>query len=170
MKRLALLATLAVLPACTTIHEDRRTLTSWNWDLITETARGGPNASGGINGLDGVVNPLINWVLVEPFACLMLPGSWLLDTLVVNPIDGYKKAELQVYNRRFGTDDFRGGVESGIRNAQVAPGITPWIVGDIIALPEFLGHWIWNSTYWTDPVNTESWNMFWNEHNEQSTQ
>jgi hypothetical protein len=170
MKRLALLATLAVLPACTTIHEDRRVLTNWNWDLITDTARSTPKGACDASDLDGIVNPLINWVLVEPIACVMLPGSWLIDTLILNPIDGWKKAELQVYERRFGTDDQRGVSESALRNAQVAPALTPWFVGDILALPEFLGHWIWNSTYWTDPVNKESWNKFWNEHNEKSTQ
>jgi len=172
MKRLALLAALAVLPACTTIHEDRRTLTRWNWELITDTARGAgtPSTGCGVGDADGVANPLINWILVEPFACIMLPGSWLVDTLIINPIDGWKKAELQVYNRRFGTDDFRGGRESALQSWQVAPAVTPWIVGNIIALPEFFGHWIWNSTYWTDPVNNDSWNKYWSEHNEQSTQ
>ncbi len=171
MKRLALLAALAVLPACTTIHEDRRALTSWSWDYVVETARGTPKSPCDAGDLDGVVNPVINWVLVEPFAVLiMLPCSWVVDTVIVNPIDGWKKAELQVYNRRFGADDQRGSTESGVRNLQYAPAVLPWFVGDIIALPEFLGHWIWNSTYWTDPVNTESWNKYWSEHNEQSTQ
>ena len=40
------------------------------------------------------------------------------DTLILNPINGWEKAELQVYNRRFGTDDSRGVSESAARNAQ----------------------------------------------------
>ncbi len=170
MKRLALLAALAVLPACTTFHEDRRTLTDWNLNWIRETAGVKPKAPCDARDWDGAANPVINWVLVEPIACVMLPISWLGDTLIVNPINGWEKAELQVYNRRFGGDDSRGVSESGDRNAQWAPGVTPWIVGDVLAVPEFLGHWIWNSTYPTDPVNKESWNKYWNEHNEKSTQ
>jgi hypothetical protein len=170
MKRLALLAALAVLPACTTIHEDRRTLTEWNLNWIRETAGVKPKAPCDNRDWDGTANPVINWVLVEPIACVMLPISWLGDTLIVNPINGWEKAELQVYNRRFGGDDSRGVSESGDRNAQLAPGVAPWIVGDALAVPEFLGHWLWNSTYPTDPVNKESWNKYWNEHNERSTQ
>src|SRR5436853_118022 len=135
MKRLALVAALAFLPACTTFHEDRRTLTDWNLDLIRQTGRVKPKAPCDPRDWDGFGNPLINWVLVEPVACVMLPISWLGDTLIVNPINGWQKAELQVYNRRFGADDTRGVSEAGVRNEQLAPGVAPWIVGDLLAAP-----------------------------------
>lgn len=170
MKRLALVAALAFLPACTTFHEDRRTLTNWNLELIRDAASAKPKTPCDKDDWDGLGNPVINWLLVEPVAIAMLPVSWLGDTLIVNPINGWEKAELQVYNRRFGHDDEMGASESALRNAQLAPGVTPWIVGDALAVPEFLGHWLWNSTYWTDPVNKESWNQYWNEHHEQSSQ
>ena len=170
MKRLALVAALALLPACTTFHEDRRTLTNWNLDLIRDTARAKPKQACDANDWDGFGNPLINWVLVEPFAVAMLPISWVIDTAIVNPINGFEKAELQVYNRRFGTDDQMGASETSLRSAQVLPGLMPPIVGDLIAVPEFAGHWLWNSLYWTDPVNKDSWNRYWNDHHEQSSQ
>lgn len=163
MKRLAFVAALAVLPACTTIHEDRRALTNWNLDFIVDTAKAPTDG----DGLDKVANPVINWVFVEPIACVLLPISWLGDTLIVNPINGFEKAEIQTYNRRFGKDDEMGVSESALRNAQYAPGLTPPIVGNILYLPEFAMHWLWNSTYWTDPVDVDSWNQYWNEHHEQ---
>ncbi len=166
MKRLALVAALAVLPACTTIHEDRRQLTRWNWDFIVDTAK----PPEGSSGLDKVANPVINWVFVEPVAIVLLPISWLGDTLIVNPINGFEKAEIQTYNRRFGKDDEMGVSESGLRNVQYAPGLTPPIVSNVLYLPEFAMHWLWNSTYWTDPVNKDAWNQYWNDHHEQSSQ
>ena len=169
MKRLALVAALAVLPACTTIHEDRRALTSWSWEFIKDTAVA-HREGGGSSGLDKVANPVINWVFVEPVAIVLLPISWLGDTLIVNPINGFEKAEIQSYNRRFGLDDERGTSESSLQNAQWVPGITPPIVGNILYLPEFLMHWLWNSTYWTAPVDKDSWNQYWNDHHEQSSQ
>lgn len=166
MKRLALVAALAVLPACTTIHEDRRTLTMWNLEFIKDTAVAPREGNSG-SGLDKIANPVINWVFVEPIACLMLPISWLGDTLIVNPINGFEKAEVQTYNRRFSTDDERGVSESALQNAQWAPGLTPPIVGNLLYLPEFCMHWLWNSTYWTAPVDKDSWNQYWNDHHEQ---
>ncbi len=168
MKRLALVAALAALPACTTFHEDRRVLTEWNLDLIRDTAHPRPKKPCDARDFDGAANPIINYVFVEPIACLMLPVSWLGDTLIVNPINGFEKAELQTYNRRFSHDDEMGVSESGERNAQWVPGMTPWVVGDLLAAPEFLAHWIWNSTYPTAPVDKESWNMYWNEHHERT--
>jgi hypothetical protein len=171
MKRLALVAALAVLPAaCTTVHQDRRVLTDWNLDLIKDTGRERPKAACDYKDWDGVSNPIIKWVLVEPFACAMLPISWLGDTLVLNPINGFQKAELQVYNRRFGEDEERGVGEAADQNYQLAPLAPPPMVSDAFAVPEFLGHWIWNSTYWTAPVNKDSWNKYWNEHHEASSQ
>jgi hypothetical protein len=170
MKRLALVAALAILPACTTVHEDRRTVTTWNLELIKDTGREKPKAACDKDDWDGVANPLINWVLVEPFAVAMLPVSWAADTFVVNPINGWQKAEIQTYNRRFAHDDEMGTSESGVKNFQLAPAIPPAPVASAIAIPEFLGHWIWNSVYWTDPVNKDSWNKYWNEHHEQSSQ
>lgn len=170
MKRLALVAALAILPACTTFHEDRRTLTNWNLELIRGNAREKPKAACDRNDWDGTANPLITWVLVEPLAVAMLPVSWLGDTLVLNPINGWQKAELQTYNRRFGDDANRGVGEAADKNYQLAPGVVPAPVSDALALPEFAGHWLWNSVYWTAPVNKDSWNKYWNEHHEQSSQ
>lgn len=169
MKRLALVAALAILPACTTLHDDRRTLTDWNLELIRDTAHPGPTAPCDREDWDRVGNPLINWILVEPFAAVMLPVSWVVDTVVLNPIDGWQKAEIQTYNRRFGRDDERGTAESAIKNHQLAPMLPPPIIASAMAMPEFLGHWLWNSIYPTDPVNKDSWNAYWNEHHEQSS-
>ena len=170
MKRLALVAALALLPACTTVHQDRRALTNWNLELIRDVGRTTPRQACDANDWDGFGNPLINWILVEPIALAMLPVSWAIDTAIVNPINGFEKAELQSYNRRFGADAEMGTSESGLQNAQIAPAAAPWVVGDVLAAPEFVGHWLWNSLYWTAPVNKDSWNQYWNEHHEQSSQ
>ena len=157
-------------PACTTIHEDRRVLTNWNLELIKDVAGSKPQTGCDSTDWDGFGNPIINWVLVEPICCAMLPVSWVVDTVVVNPINGFQKAELQTYNRRFGHDDEMGTSESGIKNFQFAPGVPPEPVPCLIGMPEFLGRWLWNSTFWTAPVNKDSWNAYWNEHHEQSSQ
>lgn len=170
MKRLALVAAPLMLAACTTMHEDRRTLTNWDLDLIKGVGKAKPKQPTDRNDWDGWANPMINYVLVEPVAICMLPVAWLGDTLIVNPINGFEKAELQVYNRRFSQDDTMGVSESGVRNEQLAPGVAPWIVGDVLAWPEFAAHWLWNSTYPTAPVCRDDWNRYWNEHHEQSTQ
>ena len=107
MKRLALLAALAALPACTAFHPDRRTMTNWNWDLVRTTTQTKPKAPCDNTDWDGFGNPVINWVAAIP-EVVLLPVSVAVDTLILNPIDGFKKAELQVYNRRFGSDDERG--------------------------------------------------------------
>jgi len=170
MKRLALVTALAVLPACTVFHEDRRQLITWNWENLKTTVSVSPGTGNDKNAADNVVNPLINWVLVAPFQCIMLPFSFLGDALVINPINGWEKAEIQTYNRRFGRDDQFGTSQSAVNNYQYMPGILPPILTELIAVPEFLGHWIWNSTFWTDPVDKDSWNRYWNDHHEQSTQ
>jgi len=163
MKRLALLAALVILPACTTFHPDRRTATEWNWTLVKDTVKSKPKAPCDAQDADGLVNPVINWVIAIP-EVLMLPGSWAVDTFILNPIDGFKKAQLQTYNRRYGDEDERGGAEAGLRNG--------WTTYPSMAeeVPEVALHWIWNSIYWTDPVNKDQWNQFWNDHNERSTQ
>lgn len=170
MKRLALVTALAVLPACTVFHEDRRQLTTWNLELIRDTVRAQPAGPRDKNDMDSAANPLINWILVAPFQVVMLPFSIAGDALVVNPINGFEKAELQVYNRRFSHDDELGTSQAGLNNEQLAPGLLPPLLCDLIAVPEFLGHWIWNSTYWTAPVSKDSWNRYWNDHHESSTQ
>jgi len=173
MKRLALvaaLAGLAVLPACTTFHKDRRSLTQWNLELIKDTAKPSPAKSPESWHADGVAHPVINYVFVEPIAAVMLPVSWLGDTLIVNPVNGFKKAQLQHHERRFGCDDQRGVVESQVKDyGTVVPWVPPWPVSDVLAAPEFLARWAWNSTYPTDPVNQDSYNAYWDEHNEQFT-
>jgi hypothetical protein len=168
MKWLALVAALAVLPACTTLHKDRRTLTHWNWELVKDGFGRRQNPDDLAEAADNVGNRVLGWVTIEPIAIVMMPVSWLGDTLIANPIDGFKKAEIQTYQRRFGKDDERGVVESAEKSYQYAPLLPPAPVSSLLAVPEFLGHWVWNSTYPTDPVNTQSWNDYWNEHHEQT--
>jgi len=170
MKRLVLVTALAVLPACTVFHPERRQLITWNWENLTNTVSVSPGEGKDKDAADNVVNPLINWILVAPFQAIMLPFSFLGDALIVNPINGWEKAEIQTYNRRFSRDDEFGTSQSAVNNYQYMPGLLPPILTDLIAVPEFLGHWIWNSTYWTPPVDKDSWNRYWNDHHEQSTQ
>jgi hypothetical protein len=170
MKKLALVAALAVLPACTVFHPERRQLLSYNWDALSRTVSGKPESPKDKNDWDRTATPVINWVFVAPFQALMLPFSFLGDALVVNPINGFEKAEIQTYNRRFSNDDIFGSTHSGVANYQLAPLLLPPLLTDLIAVPEFLARWIWNSTYWTDPVDQDSWNRYWNDHHESSTQ
>ena len=159
MKRLALLAALVILPACTSFHPDRRTMCEWNWKLLKDTTSAQPTAPCDAQDVDRLGNPMINWVIAIP-EFFFLPVSWGVDTFILNPIDGFKKAELQTYNRHYGADDQRGTSESQTREIIDAP-MWPF---------EFTAHWLWNSVYWTDPVNKDSWNKYWNDHNEHSTQ
>ena len=170
MKRLAVVVALAglwVLPGCTTIHPERRTLTNWNLELIKEAASPGPQPVDSIYDFDGVANPIANWLLVEPLAVVMFPASWVTGTLILNPINGWQKAELQVHERRFGRDDERGAAESALKSGYaMAPWAPPAPVGDALAFPEFVGHWLWNSIYPTGPVSKAGYNLYWDEHNE----
>ena len=162
MKRLALVAALAGLAACTTLHPDRRTLTRWNMDLIRENVR---SDSG--KGVDRAASTVMGWIFVEPIAIVLLPVSWLGDTLVVNPIDGWKKAEMQTYERRFGKDYKKSNAQAALDGYALAPWFPPYPIGDILAIPEFAGHWIWNSVYPTAPTCPVEWSEYWNDHHEE---
>lgn len=173
----------ATLPACTTLHPDRRQMTEWNWSLVRqkpdpcgtmpkpdpylEMDAKGPTKCGG--NLDAGGNTLIDWVLVKPVAIVMLPVSWLTDTLLLNPINGYKKAELQNYERRFCEAEMHpewSDARAAHNAYGVVPVLTPWIVSDALAAPEFAARWLWNSTAPTSPVNDANYEAYWREHNE----
>jgi hypothetical protein len=181
MKKLALavsLAALAGLPACTTFNPKRRTMTNWNLSMLREP----PDPCGTMSpetemyttkdcrsSADRAGRGIVDAVFVKPIAFLMMPISWVTDTLVLNPIDGYKKAELDSHERRF----CHTGAEEGWSNAHAAhhaygvvPVATPWVVSDALAAPEFVARWFWNSVTPTDPVDKAAYEEYWRQHNE----
>lgn len=191
MRKLALVAALAAfaaLPACTTFNPQRRTLTDWSVAQLKEPAdpcgtmsydpepkAGEKDACGGKTIFHGMTGrKVVNWVFVKPIELVMVPVSWLGDTLILNPIDGWKKAELDTYERRFCKAEAAGDEWSDAHAAHHAYGVipvaTPWVVSDLLAAPEFAARWIWNSVSPADPVNTDAYNAYWREHNETTGQ
>jgi hypothetical protein len=170
MKRFALfaLATMLALPACTTIHPERRTLTTWNWELLVDHNHK-LDAPKDENDLSRPGTALIDWVTVQPVAAVMMPVSWSIDTFFLNPIDGWKSATLSTYNDREVRYDLPDSQESAVKQYQYAPMLPPPIVSDLLDAPRFLLRWLWNSTYFNAPPHDQqAWNDYWNENNEQS--
>ena len=170
MKRYALVAltAMALLPACTAIHPERRTLTDWNWELVTDHNHK-VEAPKDANSWTDTGYPIIDWVLVQPIQVLMLPLSWAGDTFILNPINAWKKAELDTHRDREGRYMDAPTSEAGLKNYQYAPMLPPPIVSDLLDAPRFLARWLWNSTYWgADPVDTESYDEYWNAHYEKT--
>ena len=185
MTRLGLIAAVAALgalPSCTTFNPERRQLTEWNWSLVKENKdpcgtmpeptnmgmgkKCGPSA-------DVAGNTVIDAIFVKPIAFVMLPISWLGDTLLLNPIDGYKKAELENHERRFCQTEAHpewSDAHAAQHAYGVIPVATPWIVSEALAAPEFAARWIWNSVAPTAPVNQDDYNAYWREHNEMTGQ
>ena len=170
MKRYALVAltALAMLPACTAIHPQRRTLTDWNWELVVDHNHEVPSPDNE-GDLTRTATPIIDWVLVQPFQVALLPISWAADTFILNPINGWKKAELDNHMDREGRYAGLETSEQGLKNYQYGPWLPPPIISDLLDAPRFLARWLWNSTYWNaDPVNDEAWEDYWQRHYEVS--
>lgn len=179
MKKIALVAAvlgLCALPACTTANPQRRMLTDWSLANIKEpvdpcgsmpSSKETKDNCGGDQ--EKAAARFIDTVFVKPISFAMLPVAWAGDTLILNPINGWKKAEIQCQERRFceagkhaDWSDAHAAAESGAG----IPIATPWIVTDILALPEFAARFVWNSVSSTDPVCQDCYNSYWNQHNE----
>ena len=169
MKRYALIAltALAMLPACTAINPERRTLTQWNWELVTDWNQKveGPKDS---NDWDTPADSVIDWVFVQPIQVLMLPISWAGDTFVLNPIEGWRIAEYETHMKREARYADADNAEAAVKNYQYLPLLPPPIISDLLDMPAFLMRWIWHSTYWSDPVDAEKFEEYWQKHYEQS--
>lgn len=171
MKKSALVAltALALLPACTAIHPERRTLTEWNWELVVDhnhKVEGSDDA----NGWSDPAYAIFDWVLVQPIQVALLPVSWAGDTFILNPIDAWKKAELDNHNDREGRYLGLSTAEEGVKNYQYAPLLPPPIVSDALDAPRFVARFLWNATYWgADPVNQKEYEEYWQHHNEMSS-
>lgn len=177
MKKLALAGLLAAvvgLPACTTFNPHRRTMTDWNMSMLREnhdpcgTLHPDTQPPHGWKGWDNVGKKGVNWVLVKPIQGVMLPISWLTDTLILNPIDGYKKAEYDTHEHKTCKADMTcvSNAQADHHSYGVIPAATPWPVSWALTAPEFLGRWIWNSTTPTDPVCPCAYEEYWRAHNE----
>ncbi len=184
MKKIALVAAvlgLCALPACTTANPQRRTLTDWSLGNLREPAdpcgsmpstkvssKASKDNCGGGNP-DKAASGFIDAVFVKPVAFAMLPVAWVGDTLILNPINGWKKAEIQSYERRFCEAEKHQNWSDAHAAAEAGAGIpiaVPWIVTDLLAAPEFAARFVWNSVSATDPVCQDCYNAYWAKHNE----
>jgi len=187
MKKLAvvaLAAAVAGLPACTTMHKDRRTMTDWNMGLLREKvdpcgtsaahgknkAQSGDCKAGANFNAEGTGPKLIEYVTVKPIALAMLPVSWLTDTVILNPINAFKRAELETHDRKYCAPEHHpewSDAQADEHAYGVVPPVTPWPVGYVLTAPEFAGRWVWNSLFPTAPVNDAKYEAYWHEHNEE---
>ncbi len=167
MKRLTLvaIAALIALPACTTIHPDRRTLTEWNWELLTDGNQK-VEAPKDVDSWSDTAYPVFDWLVVQPIALVMLPVSWAIDTVIVNPVNAFKKTQLDTHMDREGRYADLGTAEAAAKNYKPTPITPPWIVSDLLDLPRFAARWVWNSTYWSDPVDVDGYEEYWQTHYE----
>jgi len=171
MKKFALVAltAMAMLPACTAIHPERRTLTDWNWEMVVDHNHK-VDAPKDSNSWTDSAYPVFDWVLVQPIQVALLPVSWVGDTFILNPIDAWKKAALDNHNDREGRYLGLSTSESGVKNYQYAPMIPPPFVSDALDYPRFLARFLWNATYWAaDPVDQSAYESYWQRHHEMSS-
>ncbi|MCE9638273.1 MAG: hypothetical protein K8T90_21440 [Planctomycetes bacterium] len=181
MKSFGLVAVISVgaaLSACTTFNPHRRTMTDWNVSMLkapVDPCGSMPAVEGtGNNGqcggnAEGAGRRAIDAIFVKPIAFAMMPISWATDTLILNPIDGYKKAELEVHERRFCETESHpewSDAHAAHHAYGAVPVATPWVISEALALPEFAARWVWNSVYPTSPVDQDAYNQYWREHNE----
>ena len=160
--RMAALAALAALPACTVFHSDRRTMTEWNFDLIEEHA--------GLSDDDtsGTATSVIDFLTVEPVALAMLPVSILADTLILNPIDAWKCAEMSTHYDRDERHPEHSNEQAAHYDYQVLPPYAPPAqAAGVLAWPRLLGRWLWYSAAPVSvPCSDDQWHEYWNSHKE----
>lgn len=184
MKKLALAALLAAgvgLPACTTFNPHRRQLTDWSVAMLREK----PDPCGTFpaeshpckgkncvcNRADRMGRKVVDVVCVKPIvAVVMIPAAWLTDTLILNPIEGWKKAEVETHERKTCKAEHAGDKWSDVHADQhsygVVPTVTPWPIGYLLSAPEFVARFAWNALTPTDPICPGTYGEYWREHNE----
>ncbi len=134
---LALAAGLVVssVPGCLSpIHSDRREVTMWNLEHFSETKS-------------------VRDVPVVIFAAVSIPAAWCVDALIVNPIDSYKGATLDVHG--YAWDDEM----EGERQAYVKSGPRSWGSGLLWPVS-----FIVRANAWVAPHDAKAWKQYWNEH------
>jgi hypothetical protein len=172
MKRTVLVATLfalTALPACTAFHPERRTVTNWNLHLMRHNSFQ-TCAPGDCEDWDTKTAPdAIDWITVQPIALAMLPLSIACDTFIVNPIDGWKRAEYEAHAEHYEWAPDASNAEAATYAYGKGPMPGGWAASQALAMPQFIGRWIWNSTaYCAAPHNAEKWQEYWETHNEES--
>ncbi len=174
MKRTVLaVAVLAsmVLPSCTVFHPQRRQMTDWNFDIIKEHAVAICRAPENCEEWNPLAETVVDWVTVQPLAIAMLPLSILCDTLILNPIDAWKCAEMKVHHKRHDRHAEHSNAQAAHYDFQAKPPFVPPNApsSDLLALPRFLGHWLWGATSCcSEPCPEGDWNEYWNEHKEET--
>lgn len=176
----AVAAAAACLPACTTVHKNRRTMTEWSMSGLKESADpcgSMPKESGAAykgtkcQDADPTIagRSAVDALTVKPIQFAMLPISWALDTVLLNPINAWKKAELETYERKYckTSDDPNCTDAHAAHHAYgVVPTATPWPISYVLTAPEFAARWVWHSVTPSDPVNEKAYDAYWREHNE----
>ena len=173
MKKTVMVAALAAsmaLPSCTVFHPQRRKVTDWNIELFKEHAISVCRAPEGCDEWNPFARTIIDWLTVQPFAIAMMPISVLTDTLILNPIDAWKCAEMSTHHDRHGRHPEHSDEQAAHYDMQsLPPYVPPNPTSDVLALPRFIGRWLWGSTSsCVDPCSEEKWAEYWNEHKEQT--
>ncbi len=165
---MAVLGMVMALSSCTVFNPERRTLTDWNLDMVEEHAVSVCRAPEGCSEWNSLSSTVIDWVTVEPLAIAMLPVSILGDTLILNPIDAWKCAEMTTHHNRHERHAEHSNEQAAQYAYQPLPPIgPPGPVASLLTVPEFLGRWLWGSTSsCAEPCSGDSWNEYWNEHKE----
>ena len=123
------------LPGCllTPIHSERRQVTKWDLELIRIGS--------------------IRDVPVTIFGCIGLPVCWVVDAVIVNPIDSYHGAVVATHKHDW-NDDAEGQSQSYAKSYQRS-------FGSVLLLPL---DFTWRANVPVGPSDPAEWKAYWNEH------
>jgi len=124
------------LPGCilTPIHRERRQVTRWNWENVNFKE--------------------VKAIPASVFGVLFTPVAWVADAVIVNPIDSYKGAVVDVHYTNWSDED---------ETAQQSYVKSPARSDGSLVLGVFDFAWRANSPI-QGPHNPDQWKHFWNEH------
>jgi hypothetical protein len=128
----------ASLPGCllTPLHPERRQVTRWDWELVRMD--------------DGIKD-----VPVAVFGVVLLPVAWVVDAVIVNPIDAHKGAVLDVHGVAW--DDMNEGESPAYVKSHGRS------FGSLLLQPLDFA-WRANSPVMAGPHCPEQWKAYWNKH------
>jgi hypothetical protein len=134
---LALCLAASSLPGCifSPIHPDRRQVSKWNFEHFS-----------GINDVRDVPGTI--------FGAVMIPVAWVVDAVIVNPIDSYKGAFVDTHKHAW-DDEAEGEQQAFVKSYPRSLGAF-WLLGPI--------DFIVRANAPVGPHDPAEWKEMWNKH------